>query len=75
MRIVALVSSCLTEFFLSNFISLRADNNSMAVTLGFEQKNTGGNSWIYLDSDRDKRKAQLKEIADNIGWSDEALNN
>ena len=47
----------------------------MAVTLGFEQKNTGGNSWIYLDSDRDKRKAQLKEIADNIGWSDEALNN
>ncbi len=57
-------------------IELTSQNiNSMAVTLGFEQKSKGGHSWIYLHSDPDKRIAQLKEIADNIGWFDEALNN
>ena len=47
--------------------------NKIAKTLGLTPSTVGGTSYIYLAGNEESRKAQLKAIADEIGFEDEAL--
>ena len=55
-------------------IQLTSQNiNEIVETLGLTPSTVGGTSYIYLASNDETRKAQLKAIADEIGFEDEAL--
>ena len=47
--------------------------NKIAKTLGLTPSTVAGTSYIYLAGNEESRKAQLKAIADEIGFEDEAL--